>query len=153
MLKRHTVWLWIAVVLLLLTGAIHSISLFITPTPGNETERQLLGLMANYKLDMGPGFRPTMGNLLTALSSCFTFLWLLAGLTIAYLLKKKVAPDILRGVVAINLLVLGASFIVNLIFTFLLPIVLTGLCVLFLGAGLIAIPNSSTSDKTGERDH
>jgi hypothetical protein len=49
MLKRHTFWLWAAVVFLLLTGAIHSISLFISPTPQNETERQMLFLMMSYK--------------------------------------------------------------------------------------------------------
>lgn len=145
MLKRHTLWLWTAVVLLLLTAAIHSISLFVSLTPDNETERQLVGLMTNYKLQMGPGFHPTMGNLFTALSSCFTFLCLLAGLTIAYLLKKKVAPEILRGIVTINLLVMAGCFVMNLVFTFLPPIVLTGLSVACLGAGLITIPRSSTS--------
>ena len=32
MLKRHTCWLWTAVVFLFLTGALHSIGLFVTPT-------------------------------------------------------------------------------------------------------------------------
>ena len=149
MLKRHTFWLWIAVVFLLLTGAFHSTSLFISPTPQDETERQLLALMASHKLEMGPGFHPTMGNLFTALSSCFTFLCLLAGLTVAYLLKKKVVPDILKGIVVINLLVVGACFIVMAVFTFLPPIVLTGLCVLFLAIGLITIPRGSSIQDGG----
>lgn len=143
MLRRYTFWLWTAVVFLLLTGAVHAISLFISPTGQTETERQLLALMISYKLDMGAGFHPTMWNLFTALSSCLTFLCLLGGLTIAYLLKKRAPADILKGVVAIHLLVFAACFIVNSVFTFLLPIVLTGLCVLFLALGLITIPRGS----------
>ena len=139
MLKRHTFWLWTAVVFLLLTGAIHSIGLFVRPTGQNETERQMLALMTGTKLDMGGGFHPTMWNLFIALSSCFSFLCLLGALTICYLLRKKVAPEILKGIVGIQLLVFGGDFIVNATFTFLLPIVLTGLCVLFLGLGFLTI--------------
>jgi len=139
MRKRYSVWLWIAVVLLLFTGAVHSLSLFMTPAPQNETEKQLLLLLTTYKQDAGAGFHPTLGDLLTALSSCFTFLCLLAGASTAYLLRKKVAPDILKGLVLIQLLVMSACFVVMLIFTFLPPIVLTGLCVLFLAIGLLTI--------------
>jgi hypothetical protein len=64
---------------------------------------------------------------------------LLGALTICYLLKKKVAPEILKGITGIQLLVFGACWIVTAIFTFLLPIVLTGLCVLFLGLGFLTI--------------
>jgi hypothetical protein len=145
MIKRYTFWLWIAVVFLFLSGAVHSISLFISPTGQNETERQLLALMMTYKQDMGAGFHPTMWNLFTTLSACFTFLCMLSGLTIAYLLKKKLASHILKGVVVIHLLVIGACFIMSAIFTFLPPIVLTGLCVLFLAIGLITIPSESAS--------
>src|SRR5712691_12792102 len=129
MLKRYTFWLWLAVVFLFLTGAIHSLSLFLSPVPGNEVERQMLDLMRNHKQDMGAGFHPTMWNLFTALSSCYTFLCLLAGLTMAYLLKKKVAPGILKGIVGIDLLVFGSCFVVMIFLTFLPPIVLTGLVV------------------------
>ena len=145
MLKRYTFWLWTAVVFLLLTGAIHSVSFFVSPTAQNETERQLFALMMTYKQDMGSGFHPTMWNLFTALSSCFTFLYLLGGLTLAYLLKKKVAPDTLKGVVVIHLLVMGVCFTIMAALTFLPPIVLTGLCVLFLAIGLITIPSGSAN--------
>ena len=141
MLKRYTFWLWLAVVFLFLTGLIHSISLFVSPAPANETERQLLDLMMNYKQDLGAGFHKSMWNLFTALSSCFTFLYLLGGLNITYLLKKKVRLGILKGIVRIHLLVFGVCFVVMAIFTFLPPIVLTGLLVLFLAIGLFTIPS------------
>jgi ABC-type spermidine/putrescine transport system permease subunit I len=145
MLKRYTFWLWLAVVFLSLTGVIHSIGLFIRPTPGNEVERQMLDLMMNYKQDFGAGFHTSMWNLFIALSSCFTFLCLLGGLTLAYLLKKRVAPDVLKGIVRIQLLVFGICFIVMSVLTFLPPIVLTGLCVLFLAIGSVMFPGRKQS--------
>ena len=39
-MKRYTFWFWLAIVFLLLTGAVHSLSLFIAPVAQNETERQ-----------------------------------------------------------------------------------------------------------------
>jgi hypothetical protein len=140
MLKRYTFWLWMAVVFLFLAGAVHSIGLFVSPTGQTETERQMLALMMSYKMDMPGGFHPTMWNLFTALSACFTFVCLLGGLTIAFLLKKKVAGDVMKGIVLIHLLIFAACFVVVVIFTFIFPIVLTGLIVLFLGIGLLTIP-------------
>jgi hypothetical protein len=149
LLKRYTFWLWLAVVFLFLTGAVHSVALFITPQPGNEVERQMIELMTTHKQDMGAGFHPTMWNLLTALSSCFSFLSFITALTLAYLLKKKVDPGILKGIVRIDLLVFAGCFIVMAIFTFLLPIVMTGLCVLFLAVGLLLSPASKATDSHG----
>ena len=131
MLKRYTFWLWMAVGFMLFTGAVHAISFFVNPVPQNAVELQLIHLMKSYKNDFGAGFHPTMGNLFTALSSCFSLLCLLGGLTIAYLLKKRVEAPILKGFVGINLLVFGICFVMMLIFTFLPPVVLTGLIVVF----------------------
>jgi hypothetical protein len=149
-LKRYTFWFWMAVVFMLLTGAVHLIGLFVSPVPGNEIERQLIELMNTYKNDLGAGFHPTMGNLFTALSSCFSLLCLLGGLTNAYLLKKKVDAGVLKGIVWINLLVFGACFIMMLVFTFLPPIVLTGLIVLFLILTLITIRGTAKAATTPE---
>jgi hypothetical protein len=151
MLKRYTFWLWMAVVFMLLTGAVHSISLFVHPVPANEVERQLIELMTTYKNDFGAGFHPTMGNLFTALSSCFSLLCLLGGLTNAYLLKKKIHAGILKGFVWINLLVFGICFVMMLVFTFLPPIVLTGLIVLFLALTLITIRGSAKDKPADDR--
>lgn len=127
MLKRYTFWLWTAVVLQLLTAFFHLLSFFVTQVPNNEIERQLLEMMATHKLDMGGGFHPTTANLLTALSSCFSFLCLLGALINAHLLRNKAAADLLKGIVLINILVFGGCFAVMAIFTFLPPIILTGL--------------------------
>lgn len=143
MFKRYTLWLWIAIVLMLLNAAIHSVTLFIQPAPQNETERQLVQLMTSYRNDFGAGFHPTPQNLFTALSSCFSLLYLLGGLLNAYLIKKRVGAEIMRGVIAIDLLVFGISFIVMAFFTFLAPIVLTGLTALFLGLALLTVGKST----------
>ena len=139
MLKRYTLWLWIAIVFMLLTAAVHAVTLFVEPAPQNETERQLAQLMTTYRNDFGAGFHPTPANLFTALSSCFSLVCLLGGLLNAYLLKKRVGAEIMRGVIAIDLLVFGICFIVMAIFTFLPPIVLTGLIALFLVLAFVAV--------------
>jgi hypothetical protein len=149
MLKRYTFWLWMAVVFMLFTGAVHSISFFVNPVPQNEIERQLIDLMKTYKNDFGAGFHPTMGNLFTALSSCFSLLCLLGGLTNAYLLRKKVDAQIMKGFVGINLLVFGICFVMMLVFTFLPPVVMTGLIVVFLILGFLTIQSSAAEDGVG----
>jgi hypothetical protein len=129
-----------------ITGAVHALGLFAQPPPANETERQMRDLMSTFRLDIGDGFRPTMNNLVTALSACFTFVCVLGGLTNAYLLRRRVAADILKGVVGIHLLVFGCMFAVMLALTFLPPIALTGLIVLFLLLAYLTIPvNRSTA--------
>ena len=139
MLKRYTFWLWIAIAFLLLNTIIHTITLFIQPAPQNEIERQLIHLMTTYHNDFGAGFHPTPQNLFTALSSCFSLLCLLGALMNAYLVRKRVSTEIMRGVLAIDLLVFGICFVVVAIFTFLLPIILTGLIVLFLALAFITL--------------
>jgi uncharacterized membrane protein len=57
-----------------------------------------------------------------------------------YLVRKRVSPDIMRGVVAIDLLVFGICFVVVAIFTFLVPIILIGLIVVFLALAFVTLP-------------
>ncbi len=132
MLKRYRFWLWLAVVFLVLTALIHATSLFLQPAAQNETERQLFDLLANYKQDLGAGFKRSTNELFTALSACFSLVCLLGGLTLAFLLRKQAEVRIMKGVVGIHVLVFGICFTVMAVFTFLPPIVLTGLIFLSL---------------------
>ena len=120
-MKRYRLWLWIAIVLLLLNALIHSITLFIQPGPQNETERELLNLMATYKMDFGGGFRRSTKELFTALSACFSLLCLLGGLTLAYLERQHVELRILKGVVGVHVLVFAICFALIVALTFLAP--------------------------------
>ena len=144
-MKRYTFWLWLAIVFLLLTGAVHSLSLFIAPVAQNETERQLINLMTNYKQDMGGGFHPSMMQLFTALNSCFTLFCFFAGLTNAYLLRKKVVPEVLKGILRINVAIFAICFVMMAVFAFLLPVVMIGLVLLFLTISMLLVPRSVPS--------
>lgn len=125
--------------LLFLTAAVHSLSLFVSPTPENEAERMLHELFTTYQKDLGGGFHRTFSDLFTALSSCFSFVCLLGGLINAYLLKKKVSAEILRGITLINVIVFGGIFAVMAFFTFLPPIILTGLILVTLLVGYFTL--------------
>jgi len=140
MLKRYRFWLWLAVVVLFLTALIHATSLFLQPTAQNETERQLFDLMSSYKQDFGGGFKRSTNELVTALSACFSLVCLLGGLSLAFLARKQADVRIMKGVVGIHALVFGICFAVMAVFTFLPPIVLTGLIFLSLLLTFFLIP-------------
>ena len=140
MLKRYRFWLVLAIVFLFLTTVIHGVTLFVQPAPQNEIERQLFQLMTTYKQDFGGGFRRSTKELVTALSACFSLVCLLGGLTLAYLVRKQVDLPLLKGVVAIHAVVFGIVFGVMVAFTFLPPIVLTGLVFTFLCVAFFLIP-------------
>ena len=131
-MNKYPVWLKTAAIFQLIAAIIHSISLFVTLPPNNETEKQLFTLMDTYKFDLGTGFHRTMGELTLVFSACFCLVCLLGGLLNWYLLRKKVDSEIIKGVITINLVVFGILFGLTVAFTFLLPIIQTGLIVLFL---------------------
>jgi hypothetical protein len=122
-----------------LTAITHAPTLFITPAPNNETEKQLYALMDTYRFDFGAGFHRTMNELTLALSACLTLLCLLGGLQNWWLLKKKTDPEIMKGVISINLIVFGISFVLIALYAFLAPMIMMGLIVLSLLLARIAI--------------
>ena len=140
MLKRYSFWLWVVVALQILTAAAHSLSFIVTPVAANPTERQLLDLMANYQSDMGAGIHRSMSQLFTALSACFPLLYLLGALNNFYLLKKLVEPGLVKGFLAIQLVVFGITFGLMAALTFLPPIVATGLVFTFLAVAFFMTP-------------
>ena len=125
-MKKYTTWLMTASVFQFIAALMHAATLFGNVPPGNETEKQMFTLMDTYKFDFGAGFHPTMGNLLLALSACFCLVYGLGGLQNWYLLRKKVEPEIMRGVININLIVFGIAFTLFAMLTFLVPIILSG---------------------------
>lgn len=138
-MKDFRVWTRISSVLMLITATLHSISFFVTPVPANDTERQLIGLTTSYRIDAGAGFHPTYSDINLALSFCFTAICLLGGLTLLFLIRRNAAPELMKGVLLIHLLVFGAVFTMMAFFTFLPPIVCTALIALgLLGAFLLA---------------
>lgn len=138
-MKKYTTWLKTAAIFQFINVLIHTASLFITPAPNNETEKQLFTLMDTYKFDLGAGFHRTMSELTMVFSACLCLLCLLGGLLNWYLLRKKIEPEIMKGVIIINLIVFGILSVLTIIFTFLLPVILIGLIVLFLMLSLFTI--------------
>jgi hypothetical protein len=131
-MKKYATWLKTAAIFQFIAAGIHAITLFVSPPPNNETEKKLFTLMDTYKFDLGAGFYRTMGELTLVLSACFCLVCLLGGLLNWYLLRKNVEPEIMKGVISINILVFGILFGLTATFTFLLAIILIGLIVLFL---------------------
>ncbi len=127
---------------MIVTGILHGTSLFVTSQPQNDTERQMLDLMTNYRIDAGAGFHPSFSNLFTALSSCFTLLCVLGGITLFYLLRKQTPDGTMRGILNIDLVIFGICFAVMGYFTFLPPIACTALIFVSLIAARLTIPAS-----------
>jgi hypothetical protein len=122
-------WITMAV-LQLLTGALHTLSFIAEPEAQDETGRQFLHLMMTYKASLGAGFYRTTFQIFTALSACFTLLYLLAGITNIYLMRAKAPMHLLHGMAGIQVIVLGTCFAIMAALTFLPPIVFTGLCLM-----------------------
>jgi hypothetical protein len=139
MQKRNYTWLWIAAIIQYLTAALHTTGFFIQDPPANETETQLVNLMKTYKMDLGAGFHPSMNNLFVSMSVSFTLLLIFGGILNNYLLKKKPEISLLKGFVTIQTIIFGIVFVIMVIFTFLIPIICTGLIFLALLISLLSL--------------
>lgn len=142
MLKKYSFWIKSAIFSQVLTALAHSMSFFFTPVGANDTERQLMELMQSYKSDMGAGFAPSTQDILTAFSACFLLLYLLGALINWQLIRVKADLITWKGIININLFVFGISFAVMVCFTFLPPVIVTGLVFLCLLMARFTIPKS-----------
>jgi hypothetical protein len=124
--KRFSAFLYITAILQLLSAFFHSLSFFAEQKAANPTEQQLIDLMTTYQTDMGAGFTPSMFDLFTGLSSCFTMMYALGGWLLIYLTRKRVGVAVLKGIAGIYTIVFGVAFVIMYRFTFLPPIILTG---------------------------
>ena len=141
-MKNYIFWLRAAILFQFITAITHAVTLFVNLPPNNDTEKQLYALMNNYKFDLGAGFHRSMGDMIIPLSACFTLLCLMAGLVNWHLVRKKVEPGIMKGIISINLLIFGICFVLVAIFAFLLPIIQLSLILLFLFLSRITISRS-----------
>lgn len=132
MLKKHSFWFYIAIILQCITGFFHTLSLLNSPKPNNETEKQLFDLMSNYKFNFGAGFHHSMEDIMNSFSISFTLFLLFSTIINFYLLKSKLPSKILKGVILINFFTYLIVWIVMCFLTFLPPIICTGLIALSL---------------------
>jgi len=138
-MDNYLLWIRVTSILQIITACIHGMSFLKTPVPANETERILHELMSTYRPDPGSLFHPTTGDIFTALSACFSLLYLLAGIINLYLAQKNLPPQIWKGLVSINLVVFGGAFSIMLMLTDLPLIALTG--VVFISLSLAYATN------------
>lgn len=138
-MKKYTAWLKTAAIFQILNALMHVPSLFFSPPPNNDTEKQLFTLMDTYRFNFGAGFEHTMTEMTLVFSACLSLLCLLGGLLNWYLLSKKTEPEIMKGVVTINLFVFGILFILTVAFTFLIPVISIGLISVFLLLARVSI--------------
>jgi hypothetical protein len=105
-------------VVLLLLGLAHSLSLFEKPVPANETERQLLDLMSNYKFNV-------MGSMRTAndfeRGFSIAFVVGMLGLGTLDLILAREHTGLLKRVAMINIIWLAALTAVSLRYFFVFP--------------------------------
>lgn len=141
-MKIHRILIIVTIVLLLFTTAAHAMSLFVETPPANETEVQLQNLMKTYKIDAGAGFHPTMSGLFTALSSCYSILTLFGAMLLIYL-PKRIELNVLKGLLTIMIVCFGICFGFMAFFTFLPPILLTGMILAGLIGARLTVPKAS----------
>jgi hypothetical protein len=139
---RNGIWITLSVIFLILTGLIHSIGLVAGLQGQNEAENRLIELMSSTKLDVGPFFSPTMTDVFTALSSCFSWWYVFAGILLLYLRRRKVDATTLKGALGLYVIFFGTSAVVMFFLTFLYPIILTVLTFTFLVIAYITSPKN-----------
>ncbi|NOT50323.1 MAG: hypothetical protein HOP10_03490 [Chitinophagaceae bacterium] len=132
MSSNFTFWIWGAIIAMALSALFHSLSFIAKPKPRNDTEKQLLDLLTNYKMDMGGGIKRSFGNLFIGVSICFTFIYILGAVLNFYFLRTGISPAAWEGFLLIQVIVYGLVFLAQIRFTFWPPIIVTGVSFIFL---------------------
>ena len=138
MFSNFSFWIWGAVVVQLLTAFFHSLSFIAKSKPANESEKQLLDLMTNYKMNMGGGIRRNFKSIFTGVSICFTLIFILGAALNWYFIRSGISPELWNGILLIQLIVYGAVFLFQVRLTFWPPIIVTGLVFLFLAGSYLS---------------
>jgi hypothetical protein len=138
MFKNFNFWIWGTIITQLLTALSHSLSFISASKPRNETEKQLIDLLTNYKINMGAGINRSFYNLFIGVSICFTFIYILGGAMNWYFVRSGINSGVWKGFLLIQVIIYGAIFFLQLRFTFLPPIIVTGLVFVFLTGAYIA---------------
>jgi hypothetical protein len=105
-------------VVLVLLGLVHAISLFEKPVPANDTEKQLLDLMTNYKFNL-MGSSRSMNDLLRGFSVSFMLAALAFGGLDLVLSGERSA--LLKGIALANVIWLAAMTAVSVHYFFAAP--------------------------------
>jgi len=99
------------------------------PTPENETEKQLIDLMINYKMNIGSE-EITMMGIQKGYSLIFT-LFLVGPAVMGLYLSRAVPSSVLRKVNLIYIGTLSATLAISLIYFFIIPTTCIAISALF----------------------
>ena len=106
-------------VALLILGAVHSLSLIRDLAPANDTERQLVSLMSNYKFNL-MGSARTMAELLRGFSVSFMVAALGFGIFDFSLSRER--TGLLKRAALVNIIWLAVMVAVSLRYFFIIPV-------------------------------
>ena len=124
---------------LILLGLVHSLSLFQRQVPANDTERQLLDLMTNYKFNV-VGSMLSMDNFLRGFS--ILFMVAMIGLGVLDLTLSGERAGLLKRVALIHVLWMATMIAVSLCYFFAVPTAFLAVAlVIFVGAW-VALPKT-----------
>lgn len=122
---------------LIVLGLVHSISLFLKMEPANDTEKQLLDLMNNYRFPMMGSLR-NMAELLRGFSVAFMLSALVLGALDLAVSGER--AGLLKRVALINVLWLAAMMANSLIYFFALPTTFLVVALVIFAAAWVKLP-------------
>ncbi|SRR6266851_4052925 len=129
-------------VALLLLGLVHSLSLFQKRVPANDTERQLLDLMSNYKFNLMRSFR-SMAEMLRGFS--VSFMMAALGFGVFDLLLSGERAGLLKRAALANIIWLAAMTAVSLYYFFVVPTSFLAATLLIFALAWLKLPAEGTS--------
>jgi hypothetical protein len=126
-------------VVLILLGLMHSLSLLQQQVPANETERQLLDLMSNYKFNVMGSMR-SMNDFLRGFS--VAFMVGMIGLGVLDLVLARERAGLLKRVALVNIAWMTVMTAVGVRYFFIAPIVLMAATLLIFVVAWLKLPAS-----------
>jgi len=129
-------------ILLIILGLVHSLSLIKNLAPSNDTERQLLDLMSNYKFDL-MGSQRSMDNLFRGFS--ISFMLAALGLGVLDLVLRRERTQLLKRIALVNVLWLTAMTGVSLRYFFAAPTSFLVAALLVFLLAWLTLPSAATN--------
>ena len=127
--------------MLVLLGLVHSLSLFEKPVPANDTERQVMDLMSNYRFNEMGSMR-SMDNFLRGFS--ISFMVGMLGLGALDLLLARERAGLLKRVALINTIWLATMTAVSLRYFFVFPTSFLATALLIFALAWLKLPASAS---------
>jgi|SRR5271170_8144102 len=127
---------------LVLIGLVHALSLIEKQVPANDTEKQLVDLMASYRFDL-MGSRRSMGELLRGFSIAFMLAALVMG-TLDLVLSRE-REGLLKRVALVNVIWLAGMTAVALRYFFILPTSFLSIALILFASAWLKFPAERTS--------